>query len=58
MALIALRQLLVHGATPAARQRSIRSGFCSVMMDRSLKENVKTPARAAQNPTQDRGGPS
>ncbi len=57
MALSAHRQLLVHGATPAARQRSIRSGFCSVKMDRSLKQDAKTPARAARNSTQDRGGP-
>ena len=33
-----------HGASPAACQRSIRSGFTSVMMDGSLKEDMKTPA--------------
>ena len=33
-----------HGASPAACQMSIRSGFSSVMMDGSLKEDAKTPA--------------
>ncbi len=33
-----------HGANPAICQRSIRSGFSSVMMDGSLKEDMKTPA--------------
>src|SRR3954452_12084015 len=33
-----------HGASPAVWQRSIRSGFTSVMMDGSLKEDMKTPA--------------
>ncbi len=33
-----------HGATPAVCMASIRSGFCSVMMDGSLKEDMKTPA--------------
>ncbi|HEY5929178.1 MAG TPA: class II fructose-bisphosphate aldolase [Burkholderiales bacterium] len=33
-----------HGASPAVCQRSIRSGFSSVMMDGSLKEDMKTPA--------------
>lgn len=33
-----------HGANPAVCQRSIRSGFSSVMMDGSLKEDMKTPA--------------
>ena len=33
-----------HGASPAVCQRSIRSGFTSVMMDGSLKEDGKTPA--------------
>jgi fructose-bisphosphate aldolase class II len=33
-----------HGATPAVCQRSIRSGFTSVMMDGSLREDMKTPA--------------
>ncbi|EQD61939.1 Ketose-bisphosphate aldolase, class-II [mine drainage metagenome] len=34
-----------HGATPAVCQASIRSGFSSVMMDGSLLEDAKTPAR-------------
>jgi fructose-bisphosphate aldolase class II len=33
-----------HGASPTVCQRSIRSGFTSVMMDGSLKEDMKTPA--------------
>ncbi len=33
-----------HGASPAVCQRSIRSGFTSVMMDGSLQEDMKTPA--------------
>ena len=33
-----------HGASPAVCQGSIRSGFSSVMMDGSLKEDAKTPA--------------
>ncbi|MHB1274157.1 MAG: class II fructose-bisphosphate aldolase [Rhodanobacter sp.] len=33
-----------HGASPAACQQSIRSGFSSVMMDGSLLEDAKTPA--------------
>jgi len=33
-----------HGASPAVCQRSIRSGFTSVMMDGSLKADMKTPA--------------
>jgi fructose-bisphosphate aldolase class II len=33
-----------HGASPAACQQSIRSGFTSVMMDGSLLEDAKTPA--------------
>jgi fructose-bisphosphate aldolase class II len=33
-----------HGASPAVCQASIRSGFTSVMMDGSLKEDMKTPA--------------
>ncbi|MCL4801137.1 MAG: fructose-bisphosphate aldolase class II [Burkholderiales bacterium] len=33
-----------HGASPAVCQRSIRSGFSSVMMDGSLEEDMKTPA--------------
>lgn len=33
-----------HGASPAVCQRSIQSGFTSVMMDGSLLEDQKTPA--------------
>ncbi len=33
-----------HGASPDVCLRSIRSGFTSVMMDGSLKEDMKTPA--------------
>lgn len=33
-----------HGASPAICQRSIQLGFTSVMMDGSLKEDMKTPA--------------
>jgi fructose-bisphosphate aldolase class II len=33
-----------HGASPAVCLQSIRSGFTSVMMDGSLKEDAKTPA--------------
>jgi fructose-bisphosphate aldolase class II len=33
-----------HGASPAVCQKSIRSGFTSVMMDGSLKQDMKTPA--------------
>lgn len=33
-----------HGASPAVCQRSIQMGFTSVMMDGSLKEDMKTPA--------------
>ena len=33
-----------HGASPAVCMQSIRSGFTSVMMDGSLKEDAKTPA--------------
>ena len=33
-----------HGATPAVCMQSIRSGFTSVMMDGSLREDAKTPA--------------
>jgi fructose-bisphosphate aldolase class II len=33
-----------HGASPAMCTQSIRSGFTSVMMDGSLKEDAKTPA--------------
>jgi fructose-bisphosphate aldolase class II len=38
-----------HGASPAVWQRSIRSGFTSVMMDGSLKEDMKTPASYEYN---------
>jgi fructose-bisphosphate aldolase class II len=33
-----------HGATPAVCVAAIRSGFTSVMMDGSLREDAKTPA--------------
>ena len=33
-----------HGASPAVCVQAIRSGFTSVMMDGSLKEDAKTPA--------------
>lgn len=33
-----------HGASPAVCQRSIQLGFTSVMMDGSLREDMKTPA--------------
>jgi fructose-bisphosphate aldolase class II len=33
-----------HGASPSVCQRSIQLGFTSVMMDGSLKEDMKTPA--------------
>lgn len=38
-----------HGASPAVCQRSIQLGFTSVMMDGSLKEDMKTPASYAYN---------
>jgi len=38
-----------HGASPAVCQASIRSGFSSVMMDGSLKEDMKTPSDYAYN---------
>ncbi len=38
-----------HGATPAVCQQSIRSGFSSVMMDGSLREDAKTPASYEYN---------
>ena len=38
-----------HGASPAVCIRSIQSGFTSVMMDGSLKEDMKTPADYAYN---------
>ena len=40
-----------HGASPAVCQASIRSGFTSVMMDGSLKEDMKTPASYEYNVT-------
>ena len=36
-----------HGASPAVCIQAIRSGFSSVMMDGSLLEDAKTPARLA-----------
>ena len=38
-----------HGASPAVCQAAIRSGFTSVMMDGSLREDMKTPADYAYN---------
>src|SRR3970040_2189832 len=38
-----------HGASPAVCQSSIRSGFTSVMMDGSLREDMKTPASYEYN---------
>jgi fructose-bisphosphate aldolase class II len=38
-----------HGASPAVCFRSIQSGFSSVMMDGSLKEDGKTPASYEYN---------
>jgi fructose-bisphosphate aldolase class II len=38
-----------HGASPAVCQASIPSGFTSVMMDGSLKEDMKTPASYEYN---------
>ena len=38
-----------HGASPAVCIQSIRSGFTSVMMDGSLKEDAKTPASYEYN---------
>jgi len=38
-----------HGASPAVCQASIRSGFTSVMMDGSLKSDMKTPAAYEYN---------
>ena len=38
-----------HGTTPAVCQQSIRSGFTSVMMDGSLREDGKTPASYEYN---------
>jgi fructose-bisphosphate aldolase class II len=38
-----------HGASPSVCFRSIQSGFTSVMMDGSLKEDMKTPASYEYN---------
>ena len=38
-----------HGASPAVCVQAIRSGFTSVMMDGSLREDAKTPASYAYN---------
>jgi len=38
-----------HGATPGVCINAIRSGFSSVMMDGSLKEDAKTPASYEYN---------
>jgi fructose-bisphosphate aldolase, class II len=38
-----------HGASPAVCLASIRSGFTSVMMDGSLREDMKTPASYEYN---------
>jgi fructose-bisphosphate aldolase, class II len=38
-----------HGASPAVCQASIRSGFTSVMMDGSLREDMRTPASYEYN---------
>jgi fructose-bisphosphate aldolase, class II len=38
-----------HGASPAVCQRSIQLGFSSVMMDGSLREDMKTPASYEYN---------
>jgi len=38
-----------HGASPGVCQRSIQLGFSSVMMDGSLKEDMKTPASYEYN---------
>jgi fructose-bisphosphate aldolase class II len=38
-----------HGAAPTVCLRSIQSGFTSVMMDGSLKEDAKTPANYEYN---------
>ena len=38
-----------HGASPDVCQRSIQMGFTSVMMDGSLKEDMKTPASFEYN---------
>jgi fructose-bisphosphate aldolase class II len=40
-----------HGASPAVCQRSIQLGFTSVMMDGSLKDDMKTPSNYEYNAT-------
>ncbi len=40
---------LDHGASPAACVQAIRSGFTSVMMDGSLREDAKTPSTYEYN---------
>lgn len=40
-----------HGASPDVCQRSIQLGFSSVMMDGSLKDDMKTPASFEYNVT-------
>jgi fructose-bisphosphate aldolase class II len=40
---------LDHGSSPAVCQAAIRSGFTSVMMDGSLREDLKTPASYEYN---------
>ena len=40
-----------HGASPSVCVNAIRSGFSSVMMDGSLKEDAKTPADFEYNVT-------
>ena len=38
-----------HGASPAVCMQSLRSGFTSVMMDGSLREDAKTPSSYEYN---------
>ncbi|GBG13573.1 fructose-bisphosphate aldolase, class II [Novimethylophilus kurashikiensis] len=44
-----------HGASPAVCIQAIRSGFSSVMMDGSLREDMKTPATYEYNVEVTRG---
>ena len=46
---------LDHGASPAACVAALRSGFTSVMMDGSLREDAKTPASYEYNVAVTRG---
>ncbi len=46
---------LDHGASPASCLAAIRSGFTSVMMDGSLREDAKTPATYEYNVAVTRG---